>query len=200
MAALALRPLESDRVGLLFSYNHKSLMLDGTNGLEPTRDRLDSLSTDGYYQMTKALELYGRFALRFNANGQSDLAFVSTLSYLAQARAQYRLNARLDWAGEARFLVQPSSGTSRTVYGTELGYWLMPDLRLGLGYNFSITGEPAGSRLIPARRGFYFTISSKLSNLFDLFGTSSAGLAGASEGKAAIATPTATPTSSEPKP
>jgi len=32
--------------------------------------------------------------------------------------------------------------------------------------------------LAPARRGFYFAISSKLSNLFDLFGTSKAGLAG----------------------
>jgi uncharacterized repeat protein (TIGR01451 family) len=205
MIALALRPLESDRVGLLFSYNHKSLELDGANGLEPTRDRLDSLSTDGYYQATKALELYGRFALRFNANGQSDLAFVSTLSYLAQARAQYRLSQRLDWAGEARFLIQPSSGTSRTVFGTELGYWMMPDLRLGLGYNFSVAGEPAGGRLIPARRGFYFTMSSKLSNLFDLFGTSSAGLAGTNSNAteqssdAATAPPT-TQTSTEPKP
>jgi len=37
--------------------------------------------------------------------------------------------------------------------------------------------EPAGAPFLPTRRGFYFTISSKLSNLFDLFGTSKAGLA-----------------------
>jgi hypothetical protein len=30
---------------------------------------------------------------------------------------------------------------------------------------------------MPRKRGFYFTISSKLSSLFDLFGTSRAGLA-----------------------
>jgi hypothetical protein len=52
----------------------------------------------------------------------------------------------------------------------------MPDLRLGVGYNFTLAGEPDGIRIAPARRGFYFTISSKLSNLFDLFGTSRAGL------------------------
>jgi len=35
--------------------------------------------------------------------------------------------------------------------------------------------------ILPTRRGFYFTISSKLSNLFDLFGTSKAGLANSTD-------------------
>jgi hypothetical protein len=48
---------------------------------------------------------------------------------------------------------------------------------LGLGYNFTQAGEPGLDRVMPTKRGFYFTISSKLSNLFDLFGTSRAGLA-----------------------
>ncbi|HYE15545.1 MAG TPA: hypothetical protein VD968_13965, partial [Pyrinomonadaceae bacterium] len=54
------------------------------------------------------------------------------------------------------------------------------DLRLGAGYNWAGAYEPFGTSLQPGRRGFYFTISSKLSNLFDLFGTSSA--QGAAEG------------------
>ena len=86
-----------------------------------TSDRIDSLAMDGYYQATKDLELYGRFALRFNANSQPGLPLTSTLTYLSQGRVQYRLTPRFDWAGEARFLIQPSSGTSRSVYGTELG-------------------------------------------------------------------------------
>jgi hypothetical protein len=53
---------------------------------------------------------------------------------------------------------------------------VLPDVRFGLGYNFTAATEPAGSSILPTRRGFYFTISSKLSNLFDLFGTSKAGL------------------------
>lgn len=178
LVALAYRPLKSDRAGLLFSFNHRSLSQSGIEGLAPTRDRLDTLATDGYFQATKRLELYGRFALRFAANGEPALPFVSTLTYLTQARAQYRLTKRIDWAGETRLIMQPSSKTRRTVYGTEIGLWALPDLRLGVGYNFTQAGEPGLDRLAPRKRGFYFTISSKLSNLFDLFGTARAGLAG----------------------
>ncbi len=172
LAALAVRPLKSDRAGLLFSFNHRTITQSGAAGLAASRDRLDTAATDGYYQATKRLELYGRFALRFAANGEPALPFVSTLTYLAQARAQYRLTARVDWAGEMRLIMQPSSHTRRSVYGTELGLWAMPDLRLGLGYNFTQSGEPGLERAMPTKQGLYFTISSKLSRLFDLFGTS----------------------------
>lgn len=175
-AALAIRPIESDRIGVLFSYTHRSLMQNALNSTAPTLDRSDSLSTDGYDQLTKRLELYGRFALRFSSNGQPHLPLVSTLTFLTQARAQYLLTRRLDWAVETRMLFQPSSRTTRSIYATEGGFWVLPDVRFGLGYNFTAATEPAGSSILPTRRGFYFTISSKLSNLFDLFGTSKAGL------------------------
>ncbi len=86
-AALAIRPLDSDRTGILFSYTHRSLIQDATSKT-PTRTRIDSLASDGYRQATKRLELYGRFALRFSADGQPQLPFVSTLSLLTQARVQ----------------------------------------------------------------------------------------------------------------
>lgn len=181
LVALAYRPLESDRAGLLFSFNHRSNSLSGNTNVAPTRNRLDSLATDGYYQATDRLELYGRFALRFAANGEPSLPFVSTLTYLAQARAQYRLTNRFDFAAETRQIFQPSSRTTRSVYGSEIGFWAMPDLRVGLGYNLTRAGEPGLDNVMPRRGGFYFTISSKLSNLFDLFGTSRAGLAGSTE-------------------
>jgi hypothetical protein len=177
MAALAIRPVESDRTGLLFSYTHRATEQSGLSTIA-TRDRIDSLSADGYDQLTSRLELYGHFALRFSANGQPDLPYVSSLSFLTQARAQYLLTKRIDWAFESRFLYQPSSSTMRTTYATEGGFWLLPDLRLGGGYNFTAAAEPgARSSGLPTRRGFYFTITSKLSNLFDLFGTSKTGLA-----------------------
>lgn len=178
-AALAIRPLESDRVGVLFSYTHRSLVQDATSET-PTRDRVDSLSADGYDQLTRRLEVYGRFALNFSANGQPQLPFVSTLTFLTQARAQYMVTRRMDWAIETRLIFQPSSSTMRSVYATEAGFWVLPDMRLALGYNFTSAQEPAGQTL-PTRRGFYFTVSSKLSNLFDLFGTSSNGLASKDE-------------------
>jgi len=175
-AALAIRPLETDRYGLLLSYNHRSLFQDGLSGQAPTRDSRDTLSTDGYYQPWKDLELFGRVAANFNGNGQPDLPYVSSLTYLTQARAQYHFSTRLDGAIETRMIFQPSSATTRTSTGAELGFWLLPDLRLGAGYNFAVSREPFGTNLIPQRRGFYFTITSKLSRLFDLFGTSRNGL------------------------
>jgi hypothetical protein len=180
-AALAIRPIDSDRRGLLFTYTHRSLNQLSVNNNEPTRDRIDSLSTDAYEQLTKRLELFGRFSLRFTGNGQPELPFVSNLSYLAQARAQYLLTSRLDWAFETRALFQPSSHTMRSTYATEMGFWAIPDLRLGVGYNFTAVSEPEGARVLPTRRGFYFTISTKLFNLFDLFGTSKAGLANSAD-------------------
>jgi uncharacterized repeat protein (TIGR01451 family) len=184
LAALAIRPLESDRVGLLFSFNHRAIDQSGVDGGVATRDRLDTAATDGYYQATKRLELYGRFALRFAANGQPALPYVSTLTYLTQARAQYRLTTRFDWAAETRFLFQRASHTQRSIYGTELGFWAMPDLRAGIGYNFTRAGEPGLDRGLPRKQGLYFTISSKLSSLFDLFGTSKEGLAPVADEKA----------------
>jgi hypothetical protein len=166
---------------LLFTYTHRSLNQLSVNNNEPTRDRIDSLSTDAYEQLTKRLELFGRFSLRFTGNGQPELPFVSNLSYLAQARAQYLLTSRLDWAFETRVLFQPSSHTMRSTYATEIGFWAIPDLRLGGGYNFTAVSEPEGARVLPTRRGFYFTISTKLFNLFDLFGTSKAGLANSAD-------------------
>jgi len=90
------------------------------------------------------------------------------------------LSTRIDWAGETRLIMQPSSQTRRSVYGTEIGLWAMPDLRLGVGYNFTRSAEPGIDRVIPVKEGFYFTISSKLSSLFNLFGTSKEGLAATS--------------------
>ena len=180
--ALAYRPLDSDKYALLFSYNQRSMTQTGTeiNGIRQAAmlDRSDTLSTDGLYQVNKGLELYGRFALRFNGNGNNTTLYTSALTYSAQLRAQQRINNYLDFAAEGRWLTQPSSGTRRTSMGAELGYWVLSDLRFGVGYNFTGVRELVGNLAAgPSKSGFYFTISSKLSNLFNLFGTSDKRLA-----------------------
>ena len=176
-AALAWRPLKTDRMGWLFSYTRRDVSQDGFEGglyafAGSTRDRSDLLSTDAYYQWSADLELYGRVAVKYGINSTPELAGVSTLTYMTQGRVVYRLGRRFDVAGEMRLLAQPASLTRRTSIGAELGYWLLPDLRLGGGYNFTGVREPTGGSSGGGRRGFYFTVSSKLSNLFDLFGTS----------------------------
>ncbi len=179
--AFAYRPIDSDRYALLFSYDHRSMTqtVASVNGVPQatTLDRSDTVSSDGLYQVNKGLELYGRFALRFNGNGNNTNLYASALTYSGQLRAQQRINNYFDFATEARWMAQPSSETRRMSIGTELGYWVLSDLRFGVGYNFTGVREPQ-LNFIPGqtRGGFYFTITSKLSNVFDLFGTSHEGL------------------------
>ncbi|HEX8456488.1 MAG TPA: hypothetical protein VF656_04125 [Pyrinomonadaceae bacterium] len=175
-AAIALRPLRSDRTALLFSYTHRSLTQGGFNGQAATTDRSDTLSSDGLWQPFKDTELYGRVAVKFGANSREGLMNASALTYLAQLRAQKRLRRAFDVAGEVRLLSQPSTHTTRTSVGAEIGYWVFADMRIGVGYNFTSATEPGGI-VVTQPRGFYFTISTKLSNLFDLFGTAADGLA-----------------------
>ncbi|HEX8070669.1 MAG TPA: isopeptide-forming domain-containing fimbrial protein [Pyrinomonadaceae bacterium] len=175
-AALALRPVNSDTKGLLFSYTHRDLSQDGVGLTGATTERSDVLSTDGYWQPERRTELFGRFALKFGANGRDGLIPTSALTYITQLRAARRLHRALDAAVEYRFAAQPATHTTRTSAGVELGYWVVRDVRFAVGYNFTAAGEPGGV-VLAQPRGFYFTISTKLSNLFDLFGTAAQGLA-----------------------
>jgi uncharacterized repeat protein (TIGR01451 family) len=176
--AMAIRPHDTDKYGLLFSYQRRdSYFSDGKN--LPNANKSDIISADGFHQTTKRLELYGRFALKFNGDGNQNLAYGSSLTYLVQGRAQFQLTRSFDVAAENRFLYQPSSGSGRNWFGAEIGYWATPDLRFGVGYNFSRAQETFGfnSNNVFNKNGFYFVISSKMSRLFNLFGTDKKGLA-----------------------
>lgn len=187
--ATAYRPLDSDRYALLFSLNSRSMSQEGAlvNNVRQAliRDRTTTLSTDGLWQPKRNTEVYGRFAFRFNGNGDGANSYASALTYIAQGRIQQRLTNYFDVAGEARWLAQRGSRTSRQSFGAELGFWLMPDLRLGGGYNFTRAMDLTNLNLSGTgnnfRSGFYFTVTSKFSNLFDLLGTSKKGLANETE-------------------
>ncbi len=176
-AAMAIRPHDTDKYGLLFSYEHRdSSYSDGKS--VPTSLKSDILSSDGFYQPTQRLELYGRFAWKLTGDGNSDLPYASSSTYLLQGRAQYRIARYFDIAAEDRYIFQPN-GSNRNWFGVEGGYWATSDLRLGVGYNFSHAQEPYGfnnNNQIFNRSGFYFVISTKLSRLFNLFGTKKDGL------------------------
>ncbi len=202
-AAVALRPVASDNKGLLFSYTHRAFTQAGTGAQGgTTTERNDVLSTDAYWQPQKRTELFGRIALKFGGNGREGLISTSALTYMAQLRAARRIRRSIDAAFEYRLLAQPATHTRRTSAGVELGYWMFADIRFGVGYNFTSAAEPDGV-LLTQPRGFYFTISTKLSNLFDLFGTAYDGLdrqsAKPKDAPPANA-PTAADTQAQPKP
>ena len=178
-AAMAIRPHETDSYGLLFGYTRRTSFFSGTKAGElPTSLKSDVLSVDGFHQTTQRLELYGRFALKLSGDGNSALLYASNLTYLMQGRAQYQLSRLFDVAVEDRYLYQPSSGSRKNWLGAEIGFWATPDLRIGGGYNFSRSQEPIGfnNNSVFNKSGFYFVVSSKISKLFNLFGTEKDGL------------------------
>ncbi len=176
--ALAIRPHDTDKYGVLLSYKHRESFFSSGNEDTPNELRNDIFSVDGFHQTTRRLELYGRFAAKFNSDRTPNLPQASNFTILTQGRAQYMLNNWFDIAAEGRYLYQPSSGSKNKWLGIEAGYWATPDLRIGGGYNFQRSTEAFGftNNQVYNRGGFYFTISTKISRLFDLFGTSKKGL------------------------
>ena len=173
-AAIAIRPHDTDKYGLLLGYRHRKSFFSNGDGNAPNKLQSDVLSIDGFHQTTRRLELYGRFALKFGADGNSTNLDAGTLTYLMQGRAQYRLSRWLDIASEGRYWYQPTTGSKNSWFGLEAGFWATPDVRLGAGYNFSRSKEVYGfnDNKVFDRKGYYFVISTKVSRLFNLFGTS----------------------------
>ncbi len=184
--ALAWRPLESDKTALLLSYNYRALEQGARQGFEPLLDHDTVLALDGLYQPFRRLELYGRYAFKINRSGRDGFPIVGTHTSLIQGRAEWRFAPYLDLAGEVRTLWLSGTGSRRTSIGSELGFWALSDLRVAGGYNFTQMKENPGyfggfSNLntnLNTRKGFYFVVSSKLSNMFNLFGTAPEGLVG----------------------
>jgi uncharacterized repeat protein (TIGR01451 family) len=178
IAALAWRPWKTDREGILFSYTLRDASLNGIDTSLPQNDRVSMLSTDGFVQATRYLEFYGKFALSdrtYNYTGASPL---STLTYLWQGRTQAKISRRFDVAGEARLVYQPDTDIHQWTAGVEGGFWVMKDLRAGVGYSFRSADEIAANFLtVPAKQGVYFVLTSKMSNMFNLFKSTECGCA-----------------------
>ncbi len=184
--ATAWRPLHSDKTAFLLSYTHRSIEQSARSGFATTIDRDEILAADGLYQPFRRLEIYGRYAMKFNRTGRDGVPVVSTLTTLIQGRAELRFAQYFDVAAEARLLWLSGTGSRRTSIGAELGFWALSDVRLAGGYNFTQMKESPGyfggfstfTNNLNTRQGFYFVVSTKLSNMFNLFGTSSEGLVG----------------------
>jgi hypothetical protein len=163
--ALSVRPRQSDRVALLFSYDYGSAR--NVTTLRFSNPRTDRLSIDGLLELGHGVELYSRLAtVRVH-----EVAGGYRLGTFVQSRLQKSLSRRFDIAGEARWIRESVDAPARWVPGVEWGTWVTRDLRIGLGYSPSGFANP-GSLLnsTAARGGAYLVISSKLSGIFDLMG------------------------------
>jgi hypothetical protein len=128
-------------------------------------------SAEGIYAPNWRWEFYGKYAFRNGVTYYDNDRYDGSVN-LAQLRAAYRLGYRSDLAVEGRWIGQNSNnGTDYDEFGVavETGYYVTPDLRLGLGYSFGSVDDRdfTGYR---SEGGFYINISLKLNELLGGFG------------------------------
>lgn len=172
---LAYRNPYSDTFNGLFSYefrNNPSSTPDNIVFGNRGESQDHTLALEGIYAPNWQWEFYGKYALRYStANLAQDLG-VSNSIHLAQFRANYRFAYRWDVGGEVRWIGQPTIGYNETGFAVEAGYYLTPDIRLGLGYSFGRANDGSfiGGGGFRSASGPYFGITAKVNQLFNGFG------------------------------
>ncbi|MUG99903.1 hypothetical protein F7734_49575 [Scytonema sp. UIC 10036] len=132
------------------------------------------LSAEGIYAPNWRWEFYGKYAFRLATSGDlGNNQSNDSNTQLAQLRATYRLGYRTDLAVEGRWIGQDfDSGSDYNQFGVavEGGYYLTPDLRLGVGYSFGSVDDDRDFGSYRSEGGFYVNISLKLNELLGGFG------------------------------
>ncbi len=170
---LAYREPRDDRFNALLRYEYRrnpalvpeTLLIGSGTGSKEHLFGLEMIYTPDW-----RWEFYGKFALRSSRTYLADDFSASSLVTLGQARATYRLAKRWDTAIEGRWIGQTRSANfSEVGWGLEAGYYVSPNLRLGLGYSF---GRARDRDLGSARSagGLYLGVTVKLDELFNGFG------------------------------
>lgn len=166
----AYRDPEDDKFNALMRYEFRrnpaqtyDEILQGTS--TDSTDHLFAL--EAIYAPNWRWEFYGKYAFRISDFNLAENYSNNTATNLAQLRATYRLGYRTDIAGEVRWIGQ--EGYSEWGWAAECGYYLTPDLRLGLGYSFGSVDDRdfSGFR---SEGGPYFQVTFKVNELFGGFG------------------------------
>lgn len=174
---LAYRNPNSDTFNGLLSYEYATNPTTTIN--TPGSDTITehTLSAEAIYAPSFRWELYGKYALRSTNADLSTvgLSDVSNTIHLAQLRAAYRLGYRWDIAGEARYVAQPAANYQETALAVETGYYVTPDLRLGVGYGFGVADDRSFQGTRRDDSGFYLAATFKVNELFGGFGLQDVG-------------------------
>ncbi|MEC4888216.1 MAG: hypothetical protein SAL70_43965, partial [Scytonema sp. PMC 1070.18] len=132
------------------------------------------LSAEGIYAPNWRWEFYGKYAFRLAYNGDLPNQIENNgNTQLAQLRASYKLGYRTDLAVEGRWIGQSfDSDNDYNQFGiaVETGYYLTPDLRIGLGYSFGSVDTDRDFNGYRSEGGIYLNISLKLNELLGGFG------------------------------
>ncbi|MEM6253221.1 MAG: TonB-dependent receptor [Cyanobacteria bacterium P01_D01_bin.156] len=173
---LAYRNPHSDKFNALLSYEYAinpsstpNALLVGA-GSDSIQEH--TLAMEGIYAPSWRWEFYGKYALRAtNADLDSLGVTSSNAIHLGQFRATHRFAYRWDVTGEVRYITQPETNYDEVGFALEAGYYLTPDLRLGVGYSFgSINDRSLGGSGYRSDDGPYLGVTFKVNELWDQFG------------------------------
>ena len=150
---LAYRPLLNDRGVTLLDYERN-------DGNSTTGAKTDTVSIEHLMRPTTRLEVAGRYAYKLDGDG-----YYAARSSLAGVRVVQRIGSRLDVGGETSSLgVHGIPGASAVGGAAEVGLRLGDTLRVGVGYNFTQSPDPALASA-PTHRGIYATLTSVIDNV-----------------------------------
>lgn len=171
---MAYRNPASDKFNGLLSYEFRrnpattpdTILID--SGIGSTDH---TLSMEGIYAPNWRWELYGKYAFRISsADLAQDFEFSNSI-HLMQLRAAYRFAYRWDVLGEVRYITQPAANFNEIGSALELGYYLTPDLRIGVGYSFGrADNDGFGGGGTRSAGGPYLGIQLKVNELLNGFG------------------------------
>ncbi|PZO50476.1 MAG: hypothetical protein DCF15_15790, partial [Phormidesmis priestleyi] len=170
---MAYRDPNSDKFNGLLSYEYATNPSITINSPGSNTITEHTLAAEGIYAPNYAWEFYGKYGLRTtNADLFSQgLSSISNTIHLAQLRAAYRFAYRWDLVGEMRYISQPSVNYDEVGFGLETGYYVTPDLRLGVGYSFGRANDRSFSGSgYRSDDGFYLAATFKVNELFNGFG------------------------------
>jgi hypothetical protein len=164
---LAYRNPSDDKFNALLRYEYRQnpgTIPDSLLFGSGTGSRVHLVALEAIYAPNWRWEFYGKMGVRNTTSYLAqDLSGTNTIT-LGQFRAVYRLGYRMDIAGEVRYIGQSNvGGYGELGYVAEVGYYLTPELRVGLGYNFGRADRDFGDR---SRGGLFFGVTYRVNDIF----------------------------------
>ena len=170
---MAYRNPISDQWNALMSYEYRrnpsttpdTLLIDsGISSSDHT------LALEAIYAPNWQWEFYGKYAFRLSdATLAEDFGFSNSI-HLMQFRTAYQFAYRWDILGEVRYITQPEASFNEVGTSLELGYYLTPDLRVGVGYSFGSVDNDGFGGGYRSASGPYLGIQLKVNELLNDFG------------------------------
>jgi len=162
---LAYRPERSDYFNSLVKIAY--LVDENTHVRPQIRAERFILSSHHYWQPAERLEIGVRLARRVVADEEIGLFDDRTTTDFLALRMEYDLSLRWYTAADVRYIRLQPLNESKIGASVELGYLLMKNLQLGLGYAFLNFEDPDFSSRDYTFNNFFITLQMKFSE--DIF-------------------------------